>query len=103
MVLVTEYRTKPGKRDEPFKLFERLLAHRVSHGRDAMMWCDSATERDASFLVEYWSDATSFARLAESPCYAEYVAEVDVLVDAPPDTTVTVPRWIGGLSSPALS
>jgi|GEM_PF-6908660 quinol monooxygenase YgiN len=103
MVLVTEYRTRPGKRDELFRLFERLLAHRRTFGRDVMMWCDSATERDASFLVEYWSDSTSFARLTETPWYAEYVAAVDVLVDSPPHTTVTVPRWVGGISSGAVS
>ena len=61
MVLVTKYRTRPGKRDELFQLFDRLLANRRTLGRDVVMWCDSTTERDASFLFEYWSDATSFA------------------------------------------
>jgi hypothetical protein len=34
MMVMTEYRTKPGRRDELFRAFERLLAHQKVSGRD---------------------------------------------------------------------
>ncbi len=94
MMLLTEYRTRPGKRDELFRLFDRLIAHRGTTGRDFMVWSNSTTERDASFLFEYWSDADRFGHLFEDSSYLEYVVAVDDLVLSPPVTTVTVPRLI---------
>jgi quinol monooxygenase YgiN len=97
MMIVTEYRTKPGKREELFEVFRRLLTHPRTAGRDVVIWSNSTTERDASFLFEYWSNADSFADLAAADWYREYVTAVDELVKTPPVSTVTVPRLIDGL------
>jgi quinol monooxygenase YgiN len=96
MVLMTEYRTKPGKRNELFQLFERLIGRERVLGQECLVWSDSSTDRDASFLFEYWSDAESFADLASSERFVEYIAGVDQLVKVRPITTVTVPHFVDG-------
>lgn len=97
MMVVTEYRTKPGKREELFDLFERVLAPQGAPGRDMMVWSNSTIERDASFLHEYWSDADGFARVFDMPWYVEYVLGVDELVRMPPTTVVSVPLFVDGV------
>jgi quinol monooxygenase YgiN len=97
MMLMTEYLTRTGKREELFHLFESLLANTVATGRDFVAWSTSTTERDASYLVEYWSDAELFADFVNSPWYAAYVAAIDDLVKSPPSTTVGVPRLVEGI------
>ena len=97
MVLMTEYRTKPGRRTELFELFERLLAHDRVIGQDVIVWSTSTTDRDASFLFEYWSDADGFADLVNAPRFVEYVSGVDQLVKTRPITTVTFPQLIEGM------
>jgi quinol monooxygenase YgiN len=94
MVLMTEYRTRPGKRDELFQVFERFLAHQKTSGRDFVVWSKSTTERDASFLFEYWNDAESFGDLMAESCYADFVLAVDQLVKTAPTTTVSVPLLV---------
>lgn len=96
MTILTEYRTKPGRREELFEAFRRLLANAKIAGQDVTIWSTSTTEHDASFLFEYWSEAESFADLALTPWYAEYLTTVDRLVVAPPVTTVTVPLLVEG-------
>jgi quinol monooxygenase YgiN len=96
MVLVTEYRTRPGKRNELYALFDRLLARDLVPGRGFMAWSTSATERDASYLFECWSDADNYATLVATSEFAEYIAGVDLLVTTQPVTTVSVPRRFGG-------
>ena len=44
MIVVTEYRAKPGKRGELFELFDRLLAPQLAPGRDLVVWSNSAIE-----------------------------------------------------------
>ncbi len=96
MMVMTEYRTKPGKRDELFRAFERLLAHQQVSGRDFVVWCTSEVEVDASFLFEYWSDAENFAYLVDAPWFVEYLTAVDALVSTSPTAKVTVPRLFAG-------
>jgi quinol monooxygenase YgiN len=96
MVLMTEYRTRPGKRNELFALFDRLLAEDAVPGRGFIVWSTSEIDRDSSYLFEYWNDADDFAELTTTPQFAEYVAGVDRLVSAEPVTTVTVPRLLRG-------
>jgi hypothetical protein len=102
MTILTEYRTKPGKRDELFDAIRQLLAHPKTSGQDVVVWSTSTTERNVSFLFQYWSEAEGFADLAITDWYAEYVTTVDQLVTTPPIITVTVPVLIEGLSSPRL-
>jgi quinol monooxygenase YgiN len=97
MVLMTEYRTRPGKRNELFELFDRLLAEDGTPGRGFIVWSTSEIDRDSSYLFEYWSDAADFAELTATPQFAEYIAGVDRLVSTQPVTTVTVPRLLGGV------
>jgi quinol monooxygenase YgiN len=97
MVLMTEYRTKPGKRNELFELFDRLLAHDRVIGQDFLVWSTSTTDRDASFLFEYWSDADGFADLVNDPRFVEYISGVDQLVKTRPVTTVSVPHLVDGV------
>jgi quinol monooxygenase YgiN len=97
MMVVTEYLTKPGKRRELFELFDRLLASQRAPGRDLVIWSTSTVERDASYMIEYWSDAAGFARVFDMPWYLEYVIGVDELVRIPPSTVVSVPVFIEGV------
>jgi quinol monooxygenase YgiN len=97
MVIMTEYKTKAGKRNELFQLFERLLGHGRAFGQDCLVWSNSATDRNASFLFEYWSDAESFADLARSERFVEYIAGVDRLVKVRPVTTAAVPQFVDGV------
>ena len=96
MMVMTEYRTKPGKRDELFRAFERLLADKKVSGRDFVIWSTSAVEIDASFLFEYWSDAENFAYLVDAPWFVEYLTAVDALVSTSPTAKVTVPQFFAG-------
>ena len=102
MTILTEYRTKPGKRDELFDAIRQLLAHPKTAGQDAVVWSTSTTELNVSFLFQYWSEAEGFADLAITEWYADYAMVVDKLVTSPPVITVTVPVLVEGLSSPRL-
>lgn len=97
MTILTEYRTAPGRRGELFEAFRRLLANRETAGQDVIVWSTSTTERDASFLFEYWSEAENFADHALTAWYAEFMTKVDELVTAPPVTKVTVPLFAEGV------
>jgi hypothetical protein len=97
MTILTEYRTKPGKQEDLFDAIRQLLAHPKIAGQDAVVWSTSTTERNVSFLFEYWSQAEGFADLAATEWYADYVTTVDRLVTVPPITTVTVPHLVEGL------
>lgn len=97
MLLVTEYRTRPGKREELFAAFEKLVSQPRAGGQDFVVWSNSATERDASYLFEYWSEAERYSDLYDFPWYLEYITSVDGLIESPPTTTVTIPRLVEGV------
>ncbi len=96
MMIMTEYLTRSGKRDELFHLFEMLLDNTSATGRDFVAWSTSATEREASYLFEYWSDAEQFADFVTTAWYANYASAIDELVESPPSTTISVPRLVEG-------
>jgi quinol monooxygenase YgiN len=96
MTLMTEYVTRSGKREELFHLFEMLLDNTSATGREFIAWSTSATEHEASYLFEYWSDAEQFADFVTTAWYARYVSAVADLVAFPPTTTVSVPRLVEG-------
>ena len=99
LLLAIRGRTKTGKRDELFALFEKHLAPRAEKNREQrlVVWAADADDGDAFSLIEIYDNASAAATNANAAWFAEYMAASSPLLDGRPSMTTGTPRWVKGV------
>ena len=99
LVLTVRGRTKTGKRDELFALFEKHLAPRAekNQAQRLVVWAADADDADTFSLIEIYDDASAAAANANTSWFAEYMAASTPLLEGMPSMTAGSPRWVKGV------
>lgn len=99
VAMIVKTRTQPGKRDEVFELYRRLLAPRAEDnaGQEEVVWCADQHDPDAFFLFEIYRNAEAMGANAQAAWFAEYMAAVAPLLADEPEVSMASPRWAKGV------
>jgi quinol monooxygenase YgiN len=99
LAMVIRTRTRPGKRDEVFRLYRELLVPRAEQNetQEVIVWCADQHDPDAFILFEIYRDQAALGTNAQSDWFADYMARVGPLLAAEPDVVMATPRWAKGV------
>ncbi len=100
LAVIVKTKTKPGKRDEAYALWEAHLKSRAAANpaQETYFFCYDNDDEDTFHLFEVYNDPSSLAENAQSTWFASYMAEVFPLLDGPPAFSQATPKWIKGVS-----
>jgi len=103
VAVIAKNRTKPGKRDELRKLFEKHLGQHALSNRtqEVVVWCDDIKDSDAFYLFEICNSYEAFQlnSAAPGPWFADYMREAGPLLDGQPEMMVGTPKWAKGVQT----
>jgi quinol monooxygenase YgiN len=99
-VLTVRGRTKAGKRDDLFTLFEKHLAPRAERNgsQRLVVWAADRDDPDGFSLIEIYDDPAAAVANAGAPWFADYVGASMPLLDGVPATTTGTPKWVKGVN-----
>ena len=95
LALIIKHKTKPGKRDEVRKVWERHMAPAVSAnpGHIAYFYCFDNADPDAIVAFQQYVSAEAAGEFLKTDSYAAYLQEVEPLLSGPPQVTALTPVW----------
>lgn len=99
LALFISSKAQPGKRDEIFSLYEKILVPRAGENdaQEVVVWCADQHDPDAFHLFEVYRDSESFGQNAQSEWFAEFMGASAPLLAGEPTVAMTAPRWSKGL------
>ena len=91
-------RTKPGKRDELYKLFEQHLAPRATKNdaQKVVVWMADNNDPQAFHLFEIYHDAAAMEANSKADWFWAYMSQAGPLLDGQPEMKLAAPRWTKG-------
>lgn len=92
--LFIQHKTRPGCRDEVALIWQRHMAPAISDnpGHIAYAYCFGA-EPDTICAFQRYRSEEAAAEFLRTGAYAAYEAEVEPLLEGPPQVTVLDVRW----------
>lgn len=92
-------KAQPGKRDEVFDLYRRMMAPaaEANPNQEVVVWCADQHDPDTFHLFEVYSDAEQFGANASSQVFADYMQAAGPLLAAEPTVGIASPKWSKGL------
>lgn len=103
VALIIKHKTKPGKRDEVRKVWQRhmqpLITGNAAH--EAYFYCFDDNDPDGIVAFQQYTDAAASQAFLSTDGYAAYLAEVEPLLAGPPEVLAVTPMWIKPGSEPA--
>ena len=98
LALIIKHKTRPGKRDEVRKVWERHMAPAVSAnpGHIAYYYCFDNADPDAILAFQQYVSAEAAGEFLKTDSYAAYLQEVEPLLSGPPQVTALTPMWSKG-------
>jgi quinol monooxygenase YgiN len=96
LVLIVKTKTRAGKRDDVYRLFEKYLASRVqdTDALEAFVWCADEIDADMFYIFEIYGDRSVQQINAQDPAYLAYLQEAQPLLANPPEIMKATPRWV---------
>src|SRR5688572_18777697 len=96
--LVVKHKTKPGKRDEVRKVWEKHMAPAISAnpGHTAYFYCFDNADPDSICAFQQYASAEASQKFLKTDSYAAYLKEVGPLLSGPPQVTELTPIWSKG-------
>ena len=98
VALFVKHRTKPGKREEVRKVWERHMRPNIANnpGHEAYFYCFDSNDADSICAFQLYIDLKSSQDFLRTDSYAVYLKEVEPLLAGPPDVTSLNAVWIKG-------
>ena len=100
LVLIVKTKTKPGKREEVYRLFDKHLAPRVdgTNALEVFAWCADEVDADIFYIFEIYGDRTIQQTNAQDPAYFAYLQEAEPLLESGPEVVRATPVWAKGVA-----
>lgn len=88
------HKTKPGSRDEVEQVWRKHMpaAIEANEGHERYFYCYSE-DPDQIVVYQQYVDADAAAAFLQNPAYVAYLAEVESLLEGPPQVIRAIPRW----------
>lgn len=98
IALFIKHKSKPGKREEVRKVWEKHLRPRISENRahEAYFYCYDDNDPDVICVFQLYGDRTGPQAFVDQPWYPAYEAEVGPLLSGESEFRTTTPFWIKG-------
>lgn len=98
--LFIKLKTKSGKRDETYALWEKHLKAQTGGNPDPELYffCFDDKEPDTICLFEIYSDAAAMERNSKSDAFRAFIKDVMPLLDGWPDFVTASPQWAKGFA-----
>jgi quinol monooxygenase YgiN len=95
VALFVTHKTRPGKRDEVRRVWERHMAPAIAAnaGHSAYFYCFDLVDPDAICAFQQYASPKAARDFLETAAYAAYLEEVEPLLAGPPRVTTTKPIW----------
>ena len=99
--LFIRHQTKPGKRDEVRRIWEKYARDYVAgtKGQLAYYYCYDDNDPDAIVVFQLHADPGSSQDFVKQPWYAAYEAEVSPLLTGESEFVSATPHWIKGATN----
>ncbi len=99
-VLIIKTKTKPGKREEVRRLFEKHLGPRAQQNpkQELVVWCADDKDADVFYLFEIYSDPSAPQANAQAPWFFEYLQQVQPLISDMSEVMSATPLWAKGIA-----
>lgn len=98
VALVIKHKTKPGKRDQVREVWQRhmqpLVVSNAAH--EAYFYCFDDADPDGIVAFQQYTDRAASSAFLKTAGYAAYLAEVEPLLEGPPQILSLTPMWIKG-------
>ncbi|MBC8036250.1 MAG: antibiotic biosynthesis monooxygenase [Rhizobiales bacterium] len=94
--LFVRHKTKPGKRDEVRKVWERHMRPAIAGnpGHEAYFYNFDNNDPDSICAFQQYTDLAASQDFLKTDSYAAYLKEVEPLLAGPPEITSLTPMWI---------
>ena len=98
VALFVKHRTRPGKRDEVRKVWERHMRPNIASnpGHEAYFYCFYNSDPDSICAFQQYADLESSQDFLKTESYAAYLRAVEPLLAGAPEVTSITPVWIKG-------
>ena len=98
LALIIKHMTRPGKRDEVRKVWERHMAPAVSAnpGHIAYFYCLDDTDPDSISAFQVYESAEASQQFLKTDGYSADLKDVEPLLSGPPQVTALTPVWVKG-------
>jgi quinol monooxygenase YgiN len=93
--MIVEHKTKPGKRDQVRKVWERHMAPAIvaNAGHVAYFYCFDNTDPDSICAFQQYSNTEASQAFLKTDNYLAYLKEVEPLLARSPRVTSLTPLW----------
>lgn len=100
LALFLKNKTKPGKRDQVYRLWDKHLRSRVetSQAQEIYFFCFDENDPDTFYIFELYNDREAFRQAGQTSWFAEYMKEVGPLLQGQSDFGMATPIWAKGIS-----
>jgi len=94
-------RTKPGRRDDLYKLFQEHLAPRATNNaaQQVVVWMADEQDSEAFYLFEIYRDPAAMEANSKADWFWAYMSQAGPLLDGQPDMTRATPLWTKGTAT----
>lgn len=99
LALFVKVRTRPGKRDRVWQIWQQqVLPHvNAADGIEVNCYCYDEAHEDVICFFEIFADRTDFEAANRSQWYAEYLAQVKPFLASPAEVIFADPVWAKGV------
>lgn len=96
LALFLTVRTKPGKRDELFALWEKHLKPRAAanDAQSQYVYAFDAQDDNVIRMMEVYETAAAFEQNSGQDWFAAYMQEAMPLLDGEPEFHMAAPQWV---------
>ena len=93
--LIIKHKTKPGKRDEVRKVWEKHMAPAIAAnpGHTAYFYCLDNADPDSISAFQQYSSVEESKEFLKTDAYAAYWKDVEPLLAGSPQITALTPVW----------
>lgn len=98
ITLLIRQKTKPGKRDEARRIWEKHMQPAVSANPEqtAYYYCFDNADPDMIRVFQQYSSPEAAQTFLKTEAYQAYIRELRPLLSAPPMVRVMTPVWVKG-------
>lgn len=99
--LFIRHKTKPGKRDDVRRIWEKYARDYVagSTGQLAYYYCYDDRDPDTVVVFQLAADPASGRDFVTQPWFADYERETAALLAAPSEFRAATPEWVKGAAA----
>lgn len=96
--LIIKHKTRPGKREEVRRVWERHMAPAISAnpGHTAYFYCFDDNDPDSIYAFQQYASAEASREFLKTDSYAAYLKDVEPLLAGPAQVTALTPIWSKG-------